>query len=127
MVFRPGGGADMLRAEESFRGGWEMTEKEWLESSDPQAMAEFVGNDWDRGKADWVPSEFKFSDRKYRLLASGCCRLSEEIFNPAQLQALEAAELFVEGRLGSDEFKVVTKEFGGDYVQFHEALHNDQF
>jgi hypothetical protein len=89
-----------------------MTEEEWLGSTDPGPMVKFM--------------EFKASDRKFRLVACGCCRLSEGIFNPAQIQALEAAELFVEGRLGSDEFKEVNKEFGDDYGEFHEALHNDQ-
>jgi hypothetical protein len=116
----------MLRAEESFRGGWEMTEKEWLESSDPLAMAEFVGNDWDRGKADWVPSEFKFSDRRFRLLACACCRLAERTFKSAQLQALDSAEQFVEGRLGPDEFKVLIEGVGDDQGEFHDTLYRDQ-
>jgi hypothetical protein len=121
-----GRGSRFAAEEESFRGGWVMTEKEWIESSNPRTMAEFVGNDWDRGKKDWIPPGFKFSDRKFRLLACGCCRLSERIFNPAQFQALEAADLFVEGQLGPDDFKVVTKEFGGHCVEFWDALHDDQ-
>jgi hypothetical protein len=89
-----------------------MTEEEWLESTDPRPMVEFM--------------EFKVSDRKFRLVACGCCRLSEGIFNTGQLEALDAAEMFVEGRLGTDEFRNVTKEFGGDQPEFREALHNDQ-
>jgi hypothetical protein len=89
-----------------------MTEEEWLGSTDPRPMVRFM--------------EHKASDRRFRLVACGCCRMSEEIFNAAQLQALDAAEMFVEGRLGPDEFKVVTQKLGGRDQEFLDALHNDQ-
>jgi hypothetical protein len=59
-----------------------MTEVEWLASTDPQPMLEFL-----RGKA---------SDRKARLFAVACCRRIENLFQGPSNQALIAAEQYAD-------------------------------
>lgn len=67
-----------------------MTEKDWLESTDPTPMLECV-----RGK---------MSERKLRLFAVGCCRrvwglIKDEHFRSAVL----AAELFADSMITKEE------------------------
>jgi hypothetical protein len=67
-----------------------MTEAEWLAATDPQQMLEFV-----RETA---------SDRKLRLLACGCCRLTLNALADARSgRALEAAERYADGYIGEAE------------------------
>jgi hypothetical protein len=69
-----------------------MTEEEWLASSDPTAMLEFL-----RGKA---------SDRKLRLFACSCCRrIWSLIVGDRGRRAVEAAEEFADQACSSDRLK----------------------
>jgi hypothetical protein len=64
-----------------------MTEAEWRAATDPQQMLEFV---WETA-----------SDRKLRLLACGCCRLTMNALADARSwQAVEAAERYADGEIG---------------------------
>src|SRR5688572_20821405 len=61
-----------------------MIETEWLASSDPHPMLEFL-----RGRA---------SSRKLRLFAVACCRRIEHMFVPEIRAALDVAERFADGQ-----------------------------
>jgi hypothetical protein len=68
-----------------------MTEIEWVESSDPQPMLEFL-----RGRA---------SERKLRLFAVACCRRVRHLTaDPRICRVVEAAEQLADGLLGEEEF-----------------------
>jgi hypothetical protein len=73
-----------------------MTEAEWLASTDPRPMLEFL-----RGKA---------SERKLRLFAVACCRqdidLMENAFNRL---TLEASEDNAEGQVSRKELKAIRR------------------
>lgn len=70
-----------------------MTEAEWLVSTDPAAMLEFL-----KGKA---------SDRKLRLFACACCWRVRHLFrNDAAGDALNASEQFADGLIGEDEMQL---------------------
>jgi hypothetical protein len=67
-----------------------MTEQEWLASSDPRAMVEFL-----RDKA---------SDRKLRLSLCACCRQEWHHFRDERSRlAIRTAERFAEGEATEDE------------------------
>jgi hypothetical protein len=67
-----------------------MTEAEWLAATDPRQMLEFV---WESA-----------SDRKLRLLACGCCRLTMNALADARSRrAVEAAERYADGAIGQAE------------------------
>jgi hypothetical protein len=63
-----------------------MTEREWLESSDPRAMLSFLQAG---GRA---------SERKLRLLGAACCRRLGDLLKEGRcLEAVEAIERFADG------------------------------
>jgi hypothetical protein len=81
-----------------------MTEADWLTSTDPTPMLEFL-----RGKA---------TERKLRLFACACCRHAAHLF-PGKLDqaALTVAEAYANGALASEEvliaFEALGRPFGG--------------
>lgn len=77
-----------------------MTEKEWLDSTDPQAMVRHL-------------SESAGSERKLRLFGCACCRqvwdlLTEDCFR----EAVEIAERFADGLASGKELAVAKKATG---------------
>lgn len=74
-----------------------MTEREWLSSSDPSPMVEFL-----RGKA---------SDRKLRLFAVACVRrVGHLLIEKRSMEAIELAEQFAEGQVGKAELTKKRKQ-----------------
>jgi hypothetical protein len=74
-----------------------MTEAEWLASTDPTPMLEFL-----RGKA---------SDRKLRLFASSCCRQSwRYIPDSASRRAVEVSELFADRKVRAAKLSAAASE-----------------
>jgi glycine/D-amino acid oxidase-like deaminating enzyme len=70
-----------------------MDEATWLACEDPIAM---------------LNSEGEGSDRQLRLFACACCRLIwDQIKDPACRQAVEAAELFADGRITAEELNAI--------------------
>ena len=87
--------------------GRAMTEGEWLASTDPEVMLGRVRN--------YKPPPIVVRqlpeprrDRKLRLFAAACCRHVWLRIPIAVKDAIQAVELFVDGRLGSDVFRVAT-------------------
>jgi hypothetical protein len=73
-----------------------MTEAEWLSSTDPAPMLEFL-----RGRV---------SDRKLRLFAvAGCRRFGNFIVFDEQRQAITAAEQFADGKLTANKMKAAAE------------------
>jgi hypothetical protein len=77
-----------------------MTEAEWLACEDPQLLLEFV-----RGKA---------SDRKLRLFACACCRKIWHLQFQEGKEALEIAEKFADGKVGTERlYLAMSATYGG--------------
>ena len=68
-----------------------MSEKEWLQATDPLRMLEFL-----RGKV---------SDRKLRLFVVACCRRALPLLSTELRQALRVAELLADGQVTERERK----------------------
>jgi len=66
-----------------------MTEAEWLSATDPQPMLVFLGG--------------KVSDRKFRLIACACCRLTWELLTDEGREAIQYIERFADGVAGLEE------------------------
>ena len=67
-----------------------MTEVEWLEAADPEAVAEFVYQ--------------SASNRQLRLIACGCCRMMWDWLSDERSRAaVEVSERFADGLASSDE------------------------
>src|SRR5436309_3266816 len=76
-----------------------MTEADWLASTDPTPMLEFL-----RGKA---------SDRKLRLFACGCCRRVYHLFDDQRSSnAVDVAEQFADGCATNEELDAVCDAAG---------------
>src|SRR2546423_430521 len=71
-----------------------MAEAEWLASTDPTPMLEFL-----RGKAN---------DRKLRLFACACCYKVWLLLDGRCRKAIEAAEGFADGRVALDEMETAS-------------------
>jgi len=72
-----------------------MNESEWLLSSDPAAMLR---------EGDRQLSRFRFSDRKLRLFACGCCRLVwNKLTDPRSRRAVGVAERYADGEASSKD------------------------
>jgi hypothetical protein len=59
-----------------------MTEQEWLECADPDAMLEFVAD--------------RITDRKYRYFVTACCRRVWHLLDEAGRKAVETAERYAD-------------------------------
>jgi hypothetical protein len=70
-----------------------MTESEWLVTTDPEPMLEFL-----RGKA---------SNRKLRLFALACCRRVWDWLGERSRRAIEMMERYLEGRASDEELLLV--------------------
>src|SRR5690242_5596099 len=69
-----------------------MTEEQWSTSSNPDGMLTFLGRTG------------RFSRRKARLFAVACCqRIWSLLGNDASREAVEAAELYADGRITAEE------------------------
>jgi hypothetical protein len=89
-----------------------MTEAEWLAATDPLPMLEVL--------------EGKASDRKFRLVSCGCCRLFWDELQRRRRAAVETAERFADGNTGKREIRRRSREFDDYRHTFFEALNNDR-
>ena len=72
-----------------------MTEQEWLASTDPGPMLDFL-----RGKA---------SERKLRLFAAACVRRAWHLLTDTGRQAVEAAEAYADGMIGREALEAARR------------------
>jgi hypothetical protein len=96
-----------------------MTEKEWVESSDPAKMMEHLTHERVRAAGQFgatVPRKKSLiSDRKLRLFLCGCCRLIWETFTEDLCRrAVEVAERFIEGQATENELVVALESVSGE-------------
>jgi hypothetical protein len=91
-----GFGVNELRQAEA--GGRNMTEAEWLESTDPTLMLEFLKG---KTKQEWEQS--KISDRKLRLFIVACCRHIWHSMTERSRNAVEVGERFADGLASQTE------------------------
>lgn len=80
-----------------------MTEAEWLASTDPRPMLEFL-----RGKA---------SDRKLRLFACACCRRIWGWLGEKSRHAIEVTERYLEGRASLEELHLAICGAYEDWIE----------
>ena len=72
-----------------------MTEQEWLSSTDPREMLQFI--------------ERNVSDRKLRLFACACCRrVWDEILDPISREIVEVSERYADGVVSDEKMTRVT-------------------
>lgn len=75
-----------------------MTEREWLACKDLAKMLDFL-------KGEHRATASKAGRRKLRLFVCACCRQTWPLLGDASRAALETAEKYADGRVGSDELK----------------------
>ena len=98
-----------------------MTESEWLKSTDPQAMFEFLR---DGGMA---------SERKLRLyLCGGCRRIMHLFYRAESSAAVEVAERFADGHATGEELHwakhaAEVPTFGFDFDGHHRGIYAEDF
>jgi hypothetical protein len=92
----------------------EMTEYEWRTASEPQAMLEFL-----RGMA---------SDRKLRLFAVACSRRVWNLIDDLGREAVDVAEKFADGLVGSEEMRAarLTCQGAGGRAAWYPAATNPE-
>ena len=88
--------------------GEDVTEAEWLASTDAQKMLDEL--------------RWKVSDRKARLVACAFCRMVVTVFDDTQRRALEAVESFADGHLGSDDLWTAINGFVDRHGEFFDAI-----
>src|SRR5215472_15124566 len=76
-----------------------MTESEWLTSTDPQAMMEFIRGTWCASRGD-----NHAADRKLRLFAVTCCHQVWHLLTDERSRnAVEVAERYADGEATEEE------------------------
>src|SRR5262245_35768379 len=77
-----------------------MTDSQWLEGSDPQAMLSLLGYWPSRG---WpsirVPCHSLATDRKLRLFACACCRAAWDELEPSTRRQVQLIERYADGEI----------------------------
>jgi hypothetical protein len=78
-----------------------MTEAEWLTSTDPQRMLEYITAD-----RPWRTGSYSVSDRKLRLFACACCRqVWNNLSDDRSRHAVETAERYEDGSRNSIDLR----------------------
>ncbi|MDB5309893.1 MAG: hypothetical protein JWO38_4095 [Gemmataceae bacterium] len=72
-------------------GGRPMTEAEWLAATDPSQMLEFLAD--------------RLDERGLMLFGAACCRRQWGLFTADCRQAIEAAELYADGKSSADQLR----------------------
>jgi hypothetical protein len=76
-----------------------MTERQWLEATDPVPMLR------------WLCRSGKAGERKLRLFAVACCRLVwQRLHDPRSRQAVEITERFIEGKATAADMAAASRE-----------------
>jgi hypothetical protein len=76
-----------------------VTEREWLEATDPQPMLE------------WLRQSEKCSERKFRLLSCACCRRIWPLMaDERSRMAVEFTEWYAEGELNDEDIREASNE-----------------